>query len=68
MESPPTDDTIVEKNFTDNVRRIKEKWYKDQHRQIKLKLAHAQESGNEEILNSLLHEKKELIKKERELS
>jgi len=67
MEAPQTDDTMVEKNFTDNIRRIKEKWYKDQHRQLKLKLAHAQESGNEEILSSLLYEKKELITKEREL-
>ena len=67
MEAPQTDDTMVEKNFTDNVRRIKEKWYKDQHRQLKLKLAHAQESGNEETLSNLLYEKKELITKEREL-
>lgn len=67
IEAPPTDDTMVEKNFTDTIRRIKEKWYKDQHRQLKLKLARAQESGNEEILSSLLHEKKELITKEREL-
>jgi DNA primase len=67
IEAPPTDDTMVEKNFTDNIRRIKEKWYKDQHRQLKLKLANAQDSGNEEILSSLLHEKKELIAKEREL-
>jgi DNA primase len=67
MEAPPTDDTMVEKNFTDNIRRIKEKWYKDQHRQLKLKLTHAQESGNEEILSNLLYEKKELITKEREL-
>ena len=47
--------------------KVKEKWYKDQHRQLKLKLARAQESGNEEILSILLYEKKELIKKEREL-
>ena len=67
IEAPPTDDAMVEKNFTDNIRRIKEKWYKDQHRQLKLKLARAQESGNEEILSILLYEKKELIKKEREL-
>ena len=67
MEASPTDDAMVEKNFTDNIRRIKEKWYKDQHRQLKLKLAYAQESGNEEILSSLLYEKAELIAKEREL-
>ena len=67
IEAPPTDGALVEKNFSDTIRRIKEKWYKDQHRQLKLKLARAQESGNEEILSILLYEKKELIKKEREL-
>ena len=67
IEAPPTDGALVEKNFSDTIRRIKEKWYKDQHRQLKLKLAHAQDSGNEEILSSLLHEKKNLITKEREL-
>ena len=67
MEAPPTDDAILEKNFTDNIRRIKEKWYKDQHRQLKFKLAQAQESGNEELSNKLLYEKENILTKEREL-
>ena len=67
MAAPPTDDAILEKNFTDNIRRIKEKWYKDQHRQLKFKLAQAQESGNEELSNKLLYEKENILTKEREL-
>jgi DNA primase len=67
METLPADDNTLGKNFTDNIRRIKEKWYKDQHRLLKFKLAQAQESGNEELSNKLLYEKEDLLTKEKEL-
>jgi DNA primase len=63
----PVDDVILEKIFDDNVRQVKKKWYKDQHRQIKLKLGRAQESGEEELINKLLREKENLLIKEKEL-
>ncbi len=66
MEAPP-DDALLEKNFNDNVRRIKEKWYKDQHRQLKFKLAQAQENGNEELSRKLLYEKEKILTQEKEL-
>ena len=68
MEAPPTDDKMLEKNFTDNIRRIKEKWYKEQHRQVKFKLAQAQESGDEELSNKLLHEKEDLTDKRKRIT
>ena len=58
----------MEKIFADNIRQIKKKWYKDQHRQIKFKLAQAQEKGNQDLLNSLLQEKEKLLNKERSLN
>ena len=67
MEALPSDNVMLEKIFSDNVRQIKKKWYKDQHRQLKLKLAQAQEKGNEELLNKLVLEKEKLLIKEREL-
>ena len=67
METLPADDNTLEKNFTDNIRRIKEKWYKEQHRQLKLKLAQAQERGNEELLKKLTYEKQNLMTQEKEL-
>jgi DNA primase len=67
MKAIPADDTMLEKIFTDNVRQIKRKCYKEQHRQIKLKLSKAQESGNEDLLNKLLYEKENLLIKEKEL-
>lgn len=67
IKALPADDVMLEKIFADNVRQIKKKWYKDQHRQIKLKLGKAQENGNEELMNKLLHEKENLLMKEKEL-
>ncbi len=67
MEALPSDDVMLEKIFSDNIRQIKKKWYKDQHRQIKLKLAQAQEKGNGELLNKLVQEKEKLLIEEREL-
>ncbi len=67
MEALPSDDVMMEKIFSDNVRQIKKKWYKDQHRQIKLKLAQAQEKGNDELLNKLVQEKEKLLIEERAL-
>lgn len=67
MEAMPADDAMLEKIFSDNIRQIKKKWYKDQHRQIKFKLAQAQEKGNQELLNKLVQEKENLLIREREL-
>ena len=67
MEALPADDVMLEKIFADNIRQIKKKWYKDQHRLIRLKLTAAQEKSNRELLDELLQEKEELLSKEREL-
>ena len=68
MKALPADDTMLEKIFADNVRQIKRKCYKEQHRQIKLKLSKAQENGNEDLLNKLLYEKENILMKEKELN
>jgi len=67
IEAPPTDEAMVEKNFTDNIRRIKEKWYKEQRRQIQFKLSQAQESGDKELTSELTCQKQNLMKEEKEL-
>ena len=68
MKALPADDTKMEKIFHDNIRQIKKKWYKDQHRQIKLKLGKAQESGNDDLLNELIRQKENLLMEEKELN
>ena len=67
IDEAPTDDKTMEKDFTGTVRKIKEKWYKDQHRQLKLRLAQAQASGDQDLSNKLLYEKENILMKEREL-
>jgi len=67
IEAPPTDENMVERNFSDNIRGIKKKWYKEQHRQLKLKLAQAQENGNAELLQKYVYEKQSLMAQEKEL-
>jgi DNA primase len=67
INESPMDNKTMEKDFTDTVRKIKEKWYKDQHRRLKFKLAQAQESGDKELSNKLLYEKENILTKEREL-
>ena len=68
MEALPTEDIMLEKIFADNVRQIKKKWYKDQHRRIKFKLTQAQENGDQKLLNRLVQEKEKLLIEEKELN
>lgn len=67
MQALPADDAMLEKIVADNIKQIQKKWYKEQHRQIKLRLSKAQESGNEDLINKLLHEKEDMLMKEKEL-
>lgn len=67
INEPITDDNMVDRNFSDNIRGIKKKWYKAQHRQLKLKLAQAESNGNAELLQKYLYEKQRLMAEEKEL-
>lgn len=67
MEVQPVDDVMLEKIFTDNIMKIKKKWYKDQRRHVQIKMTEAQEKGNRDVLNELLKEKERLLIQEKEL-
>jgi DNA primase len=67
IEAPPTDENMVERNFADNIRRIREKWYKEQKRLVQLKLRQAQESGDRELTQELTCQKQNLMREEKEL-
>ena len=67
IEAPPTDENMVERNFADNVRRIREKWYKEQKRMVQLKLRQAQESGDGELTRELIFQKQNLMREEKQL-
>lgn len=67
LEAPPADDQAIERNFEDNVRRIREKWYKEQKRQVQLKLKQAEESGDQELVHHLTLQKLNLINEEKSI-
>jgi DNA primase, catalytic core len=67
METLPADDNTLEKNFADNIRQIRKKWYKEQRRQVQFKLSQAQESGDKELTQQLTCQKQDLMKEEKEL-
>ncbi len=68
IKALPADTVTLEKVFSDNLRQIRKKWFKEQHRQIKLRLGRAQESGNDDLINELLREKEHLLMEEKELN
>ncbi|HDQ04294.1 MAG TPA: DNA primase [Deltaproteobacteria bacterium] len=68
IKALPTNNAMLEKVFTDNIRQIKKKWFRNQHLQIKLKLGKAQESGNNTLINELLREKENLLMEEKALN
>ncbi len=67
IQAPPTEENIVERNFADNIRRIKEKWYKERKRIVQLQLRQAQESGDKEMTYALTCQKQNLMREEKEL-
>ncbi len=68
IKALPADDMMLGRIFNDNVLQLKRRWYKEQHRQIKIKLSKAQETGNEGMISNLLYEKESILRKEKELN
>jgi len=62
-----TDEDRVDRNFSDNIRRIRERWYKEQKRLLQLQLRQAQEQGDGERIAELTCRKQNLIKEEQAL-
>ena len=65
IDEPPTDNKTMEKDFTDTVRKIKGKWYREQKRQVQLKLKQADENGDKELIHNLTCQKQNLMKEEK---
>ena len=68
MERPFFDKEVANKVFADNVRQIRNKWYKGRHNILKRELIRARDTGDRELSDSLLQEKNRLLKEERGLS
>ncbi len=67
IEAPTTDENMVDRNFDDNIRRIREKWYKEQKRLVQLRLRQAEENGDSELTRELTFQKQNLMREEKEV-
>ena len=63
----PFEDASFERLFTDTVRKIQVKWYRQRHQALKRELLRAQEMGDQDACRSILLEKEKLIKEEKAL-
>jgi DNA primase len=60
------DSAIRDRLFDDTVRRVKERWYKERQRDLRVRLLRAQEAGDQELFNRLLDEKERLRHEQKE--
>ena len=59
-------DDIAGRMFADTVKRLKEQWFKKQHKNVREKLIHAQRIGDDEMCMRLIKETENLIRREKE--
>ncbi len=57
---------VGDRLFDDTVRRVKERWYKERQRDLRVRLLRAQEAGDQDLFNRLLDEKERLRHEQKE--
>jgi DNA primase len=67
VSATPPDSAVSERLFDDTVKRIKERWYKERQRDLRVRLLRAQEAGDQELFNRLLDEKERLRHEQKDL-
>jgi DNA primase len=67
VTATPPDSAVSERLFDDTVKRIKERWYKERQRDLRVRLLRAQEAGDQELFNRLLDEKERLRHEQKDL-
>jgi len=53
-------EALRDRIFDDTVRKIRQRWYKEKQRDLRIRLLRAQEAGDEDLCNRLLDEKERL--------
>jgi DNA primase len=61
------DHAVGKRIFDDTIKKIKQRWYKEQQRDLRVRLLRAQEAGDQELFNRLLNEKERLRHEQKEL-
>ena len=67
MERPFSNEEVASRVFDDNIKQIRNKWYKGRHNMLKRKLIRARDTDDRELSDSLLRERDKLLKEERGL-
>ena len=60
------DDALRDRLFDDTVRKIRQRWYKEKQRDLRVRLLRAQEAGDQDLCNRLLDEKERLRHEQKE--
>ena len=67
FEGRTDDEKVWERYVTDNIKKIKRKWYGGRKKNLSLELKKAQEQGDSDWQNRLLQEKEKLLQEEKQL-
>ncbi|MBW2561599.1 MAG: hypothetical protein JRE40_12200, partial [Deltaproteobacteria bacterium] len=68
MEQPFSDSEIADRVFDDNIKQVRNKWYKGRQALLKRELIRAQHTGDRALSDSLLRDRDRLLKEERGLA
>ncbi len=60
------DEALRDRIFDDTVRKIRQRWYKEKQRDLRIRLLRAQEAGDQSLCNRLLDEKERLRHEQKE--
>jgi len=63
----PLEEQVIDQMFADAIRQLKKRWYRDRHKELKLKLGKAERAGDDEMCHSLLTEIQRLSSEETSL-
>jgi DNA primase len=66
-KEPPLEGPVIDRMFADGIRQLKKRWYRDRHRELKLRLGKAERAGDDEACRSLLTEIQRLSSEETSL-
>lgn len=66
FSAEPRDDALRDRLFDDTVRKIRQRWYREKQRDLRVRLLRAQEAGDQDLCNRLLDEKERLRHEQKE--
>ncbi|HOG17449.1 MAG TPA: DNA primase [Syntrophales bacterium] len=66
-KEPPLEEQVIDRMFADAIQQLRKRWYRDRHRELKMRLGKAERAGDHETCHSLLTEIQRLSSEETSL-